>query len=368
MGDLQRVHVHVGPPKSGSTFLQSVLFANRAALRTAGVVVPGPDWPTHRRACVQLMRRAAGVPARLPAGAPPRDRWDRLVREVHDSGAHTGVLSAEQLSVAAPHSVAAVVESFTPAEVHVIYAARDLAAVVPADWQTRLRNRVAPTWREFCASVREPRGRRSLGGVFWDHQDPAAVLPRWLRHVPHDRVHVLTVPRAGADPALLWRRFCAASGLEADSYSLDVPRNNISLGGVEAEVLRRLTARVAGRLPVPVYTDLVKFFVVREVLERREQSFRLVLPEAEHAWLDPRAEQAIRYLREAEFAVEGDLDELTPVHRPSTRAPDDVSEAEVAALLEEVLALTVLETARRQGGSKWTGARSVDPQEGTSDE
>lgn len=360
MGELQRVYVHIGPPKSGTTFLQNVLFANKDTLAAADVVLPAQDWSAHRRACVRLMQRSAETPPTAAAGDAPRDPWDRLVAQARRSGAQTAVLTAEQLSVAEPHAIGALVESFAPAQIHVVYSARDLASVVPADWQTRLRNRKAPTWREFCDAARDPGGPHSLGGAFWQHQDPGLVLPRWLQHVPPQRVHVVTVPRSGSDPGLLWSRFCAVVGLDPAQYSLDVPRSNASLGGVEAEVLRRLTARVADRLSVPVYTDLVKIFVAREVLERREQSFRLVLPEAEHAWLDPRAEQAIAYLRSAGFAVEGDLAELTPLHRAAERAPDNVDEAEVASLLDELLAAAVLEMARRQGDIRWKGPRSVD--------
>ncbi len=223
MGELRRVYVHVGPPKSGTTFIQNVLFANKSALADAGYALPCSDWPAHRRAVARLVRRDADAPDRSPADAPPRDAWDRLVGEVQGSGAHTALLSAEQLSGVGASAIRALVRSFAPAEAHVVYTARDLAAAVPAGWQTRLRNRTAPTWREFCDAVREPGGPSSLGGAFWQHQDPAAVLPRWLRHVPPERVHVVTVPPAGSDPGVLWRRFCAATGLRADAYSLDVP-------------------------------------------------------------------------------------------------------------------------------------------------
>lgn len=360
MGELRRVYVHIGPPKSGTTFLQNVLFANKETLADNGYVLPCSDWSTHRRAVAQLVRRDADMPTLPPDDPPPRDAWDRLVRDVRGSGAHTALLSAEQLSGVGAPAIRALVRSFAPADVHVVYTARDLAAAVPAGWQTRLRNRRAPTWREFCDAVREPGEAPSLGGVFWQHQDPAVVLPRWLKYVPPERVHVVTVPRAGSDPGLLWSRFCVATGVHADAYSLDVRRSNTSLGGVEAEVLRRLTAQVVGRLSPPVYADLVKFFVAREVLEPREQSFRLVLPADEHVWLAPRAEQAIAYLRDGGFDVQGDLWELIPVPVSSSRRPDDVDDAEVAALLTEVLASTLVEMGRRQGDVRWTGARSVD--------
>ncbi len=39
----QRVYLHVGVPKSGTTFLQASLTANRKALRAAGVLYPGGE-------------------------------------------------------------------------------------------------------------------------------------------------------------------------------------------------------------------------------------------------------------------------------------------------------------------------------------
>jgi hypothetical protein len=55
----------------------------------------------------------------------------------------------------------------------------------------------------------------------------------------------------------------------------------------------------------------------------------------------------------------GDLAELAPVHRPG-RAPDDVAEAEVAAVQGELLAAMVKEMARRNEGEPWRGARVGD--------
>jgi len=349
MGAPARVCLHIGPYKTGTTYLQHILWRNRAALADADVLVPRESWVAQRRAVSQLMKRPAGVPGRRPPRRRrPRDPWDRLLDEVAASGAGTVLLSVERLCLAEPHTVAALVESFAPAQVKVVYAARDLARVVPAEWQTRLRNRWSPTWREFIDSIREPAGVDSHGGSFWRRHDPAQVLPPWLAHIPRDQVHVLTVPPPGRPPELLWDRFCAVLGLEPDRYDLDVPRANMSLGGVESEVLRRLSARVGARLPLPAYVDLVNHFVAREVLERRAQSFRLVLPAAELAWLTPRADAAVGYLRELGLPVEGDLDDLVPVAEPGARTPDDVEEVEVLALVEQVLGAALVELARRQ--------------------
>ena len=359
---VEDVYVHIGPLKTGTTFVQNVLFRNQRVLSDAGVLVPRHDWPAHRRAVVTLMDRDTEAPLRAPnrprATLRSHDPWDRLVHEVDSSGAHTAILSVERLCMAEVPTVSTMAAAFAPARLHVIFTARDLAKVIPADWQTRLRNRECPTWEHYIASVREPGGLDTYGGRFWRQQDPAASLRPWLEYVPPERVSIVTVPASGSDQGLLWQRFSSVVGLEADAFDLDVPRSNTSLGGVEAEVLRRVTTQVVDQLSIGVYTDLVKHFVARELLEGREQSFRLVLPEQEHDWLEPRAEAVIDHLRSAGYQLFGDLADLVPVRTTGSRAPDDVSDTEVLALTEQVLAATIVEMARRGEFARFTGPRS----------
>ena len=54
-----RVFLHVGEPKTGTTFLQHVLFGNRDRLAARGVVLPGYTRRDHSRASRDL--RGAGL-------------------------------------------------------------------------------------------------------------------------------------------------------------------------------------------------------------------------------------------------------------------------------------------------------------------
>ncbi|MBA2774812.1 MAG: hypothetical protein H0U36_12330, partial [Nocardioidaceae bacterium] len=40
---MKRVFFHIGAPKTGTTYLQNVLFQNRPALKAAGVLYPYSD-------------------------------------------------------------------------------------------------------------------------------------------------------------------------------------------------------------------------------------------------------------------------------------------------------------------------------------
>ncbi len=368
MASVSDVFVHVGPLKTGTTFIQAVLYRNRSALADAGVLVPRPTFGAHVRSVLDLLGRRMHRDSDSEGG-----QWDVLVEEVAGADARAAVLSMEFLCNASPQAVKRMVTSLAPARVHVVWTARDLSKVLPAAWQTLLRNKQVPPWPVWVESVRETAGKpgsrgglraklgggESWGAHFWRQQDPRQSLAPYLEHVPADRVHVVTVPPSGAPPGLLWERFCAPLGIDPDAYDIDVPRANTSLGGAEAEVLRRVNQRVAGRVPGRVYADLVKSFVAREVLEPRQQSYPLVLPAGEHDWVRERAADAVEFLSTSGFTLHGDLADLTPAPpREGARAPQDVTDAEVLAVTEEALADALLEMARRQGLEAFAGPRS----------
>ena len=54
------VYLHIGEPKTGTTFVQQVLWRNRSALAQFGIMLPGPRPLAHWRAA-QDLREVAQV-------------------------------------------------------------------------------------------------------------------------------------------------------------------------------------------------------------------------------------------------------------------------------------------------------------------
>ena len=89
----ERVYLHVGSPKSGTTYLQRVLRHNQEELGRQGVLVAGRTHGdlVHAGFVVREDPRLARLPERA-SGA-----WDRLVEEVRGFRGHTAIISYELL-------------------------------------------------------------------------------------------------------------------------------------------------------------------------------------------------------------------------------------------------------------------------------
>ncbi|HET7303506.1 MAG TPA: hypothetical protein VFJ12_03015 [Segeticoccus sp.] len=325
----QRICVHIGAPKSGTTYLQTILAGNKKRLRDAGVLLPN---------------RKSGdfenVASWVRGAASPRV-WDRMSRDIRAFDG-TVLLTSEWFCMAEPDHVARFVDALGTDQVDVVYTARSFMSSVPAAWQQLLKSGHASSLEEFVASMDrhpEQEGRRRWG---WNTLDPAVVLPHWRDAVPPSRIHLVTVPTPGADPTLLWNRFATACGFSPEGCQLDlaVPNQSIS-----AEVARLLQL-IGPQLREAVRADRDGWRVQKRWI-RRYFSEQVLLPQGGHPiavgdhelhLLRQRAEQTVAFLRESDYHVIGDPEELLQ-HRskPGARAVADVSSAELLELASAVM-------------------------------
>ena len=308
-----RVYLHIGEPKTGTTFVQEAMWGNRAQLAAQGVVLPGYSHRDHSRASRDLReaQRPASDPADRWAG-----EWDVLTGQALRVRG-IAVISDEVLAACNPPQADRGVRSLLPAEVHVVLTVRDIASLLPAEWQESVKCRGTVSWEQWLAGVigaasAADRRRRSW---FWAVHDTLAILDMWSRHIPPDHVHVITVPRQG--PAdVLWERFASVLGI--DSSSIDPPptRVNWSLGLVEAEFLRRMNEALAGEMPDWFYTRNIKQILAHNVLSTRPPQARLELPAAQQAWAREQSELLVAGLHDSKCHIVGDLHDL--LSQPAT--------------------------------------------------
>ncbi|KAB2370840.1 hypothetical protein [Actinomadura montaniterrae] len=317
------VYIHVGAAKSGTTYLQNILFHNRERLREAGFLYPGHDFAAHVRAAFDLRETF------FPGASDPffEGAWPRMVEEIRAFGG-PAVISQELFAPALRRHTARALADLDFAEVHLVFTVRDLARQIPAHWQEDIKNRFTVSFAQFMSAISRPDWRRStVAGFFWTLQDPLDVLARWGENLPPERVHLVTLPRPGAPRDLLWKRFSRALGLPAGSCDLTVPFDNPSLGLPETQLLLRINRAIdQDALGWHFYNDEIKLHLAQRVLTGRTGSPRIRLPEEDFGWVAERAAAMVDGLAASGWDVVGDLDELRPdrsVCGPPGTHPDD---------------------------------------------
>ncbi|WP_148572694.1 DUF6752 domain-containing protein [Nocardioides caldifontis] len=334
-----RVYLHVGAPKSGTTYLQRILDGNRQVLADAGVLVVGER---------HVDRVHAGMAVREDPrleNLPPRavQAWKRLTAEIRAWQGSSAVLSYELFAGASAEQVTAALADLDGLEVHVVITTRDLARAVPSAWQERLKFALT-TPLESWVPRPESDGPRAEWG--WRTMDPAGVAARWGATLPPERVHVVTVPRDGAATEL-WHRFARACGIDGVLVDLHVPQVNESLGVVAAELLRRVNER----LPEELGTNREQARWLRDVLAHRVLTLvddePIGITDDQFAAAVERSEEAAARIREAGYDVVGDLDDIRATRREA-RTPGDVTSDELVDVAVDAvvrLLLTVREEA-----------------------
>lgn len=305
----RRVVLHVGAPKSGTTFLQSALWRNREALLEQGVSVPGSRERDMFLAAVEVRGVASrwGLTAAEVGGT-----WRRLCAEARSFDGTT-IMSHELLAPATEEQVAWALSELEGEEVHVVYTARDLGRQVTSEWQERLKNGSSRPFERFSRDLMDQLDGGDFDGHFWRAHDAVGVLGRWAASIPRERAHVVVCPKPGAPPEVLWHRFGAACGFGAEEVDPTQGRNksNKTLGVVEASLLREVNQALQGRIPQPTYSMIVKRQFAQKLLAEFS-SPAATCPEGLLARLVPMVEEHNDVLRSLGYRVHGDLDELIP--------------------------------------------------------
>jgi len=325
-----RVFLHVGSPKTGTTFLQNVLWSQRRLAAQQGVFLPMNRFMDHYFAALDL-REVSDKPHQ-PARAV--GMWDRMVNQTKGRS-DTVLISHELFAPATAEQAERAVTSWGPdAEVHVVLTARDLARQITAEWQEHVKHRSTATFPDFVRSLREDSEREGPRTTwFWQVQDFADVLERWGSTLPPERVHVVTVPPAGGATTLLWERFAGLLGLDPAPFDLEQGRSNSSLSLDAAEVLRRVNAELGDRLPLPgPYPRVVKNVLAHQVMATHP-GVPVRLGAEDAAFARAESEAMAERLAASGFDVVGDLAELVP---PESAVPHtEYAEPTAEALLGE---------------------------------
>jgi hypothetical protein len=326
----RRAYVHVGAPKTGSTFLQGLVWRHRRALREQGLDMLGDNQGQHYRAGKDLR----GVP--FDAHDPGVDwsgAWERMAARAEHSPAPAVLVSDEHLASLTPDQCRRAQSTLAPREVHVVYVLRDLAGLLPSEWQEFVKHGSRLTFEEWSRRVLlEPRAREARW--FWSVHDPVSVVQRWSAAVPVENIHVIAMPPRTAPRDELWRRFASVVQVDPGTVADFEAQENSSLGLAAAEVLRRVNGALPDEMPAWHRTGVVRDLLANQVLNPLGGGGRPRLPDDLARLVEQRGRDHREVLPTLGCQVVGELPE------PRGAAPGDPqpTDAEVADVAVQALA------------------------------
>ncbi|WP_134765752.1 hypothetical protein [Nocardioides sp. 1609] len=349
----RRILLHVGTPKTGTSYVQDVLYRNRPRLALAGILYPADRFDAHFLAALDLMRLPWGGLETEAIGA-----WDALAARVrrHEG---TTIISHEIFATASRSQVGRALESLghgtggpDEPELHVVLSVRDLVRQIPAEWQENVKHRSSITYAKFLRQIQSPERSTRIGSWFWGVQEIPDILDRWARDLPPERVHLVTVPPRGGAPEVLWKRFSQAFGLDGIDLTLETERANPSLGAPETALIRRINRAVNRELPPAEYRPLVRELLAHQTLSQRRTSPRLGLPPDVHEWVQRLERSWVEEITVRGYDVIGDVEELIGSPPATWSDPDRPDGDDVAAAGLDAIKALLLDNARlRQEGA-----------------
>lgn len=344
----RRLYVHVGAPKTGTTYLQGILELNASTLAQHEV-----HFASHALATPTLFQfRAAldflGRTDWQGSIAAHQGAWDTLARRIRRHHG-TVIFSHEILASAKPKHVRRLWQDLDvgeSTELHVVYTARDLGRQLPAAWQEGIKQGQRWTYARFLSRFQQER--------MWFYRvfDIPRVLTTWSAGLPPERVHLVTVPAAGAEVPRdeLWHRFCRACAIDPAWAPETGPRENRSLGIAETQVIRRLNRRLGrSERPGGRYDALIRLMLAEGVLVNRD-SDTVRMPPDLYPWVSERTQRWIEWIEQSGIDVVGDLADLrVPAPDPAVawHDPDRARPRKQLQAALDALAAMTQEAARR---------------------
>ncbi len=345
MADPQRLYLHVGLQKTGTSYLQGVLRANADELAAQGLDLVPRD--LDETFAVMLVVRERLSPSHPPRAAGALERWTRSLAGAPGDRA---LLSQESLAATSEAQARRLLAAAGDREVHVVVTVRDLARALPSSWQQELKAGRSTTYGHYLHRLQQAQ-RRGATGHPWIHLDAAAVVARWSSLLPADRVHVVTVPPPGSAPTLLLERFCRVLGVDASRLVPQESAGNTSLGRAQAELLRRVNEVLPEEVHRRrVYGAVGKRFLAAQVLGPQTGT-SIRVPAGLREWCEEVAAAQAASLGTAGCRIEGTLEDLRcreeafePPGPDATADPAEPTETEVS----EAAVLALAEVLRRR--------------------
>ena len=349
--------LHIGPPKTGTSALQSACHACRKPLRDQGVRYAG--------AAKQASTAAYAVTRRVhpSTGKPPSMRhWNSLLREVRGAKESRVLISSEFFAGASDEQAAKIVRDLDAARVHVAITLRPLAKILASRWQQNVQEGARVQYEEWLHAVLDT-PESDHGKRFWSRQRHDALVKRWVHAAGADRVTVVIVDESDHDALL--RNFEGLLGLVSGTLIPQRDASNRSMTLEEIEAVRTFNEQYfAEHFSKALHYKLMARGAALHLKSRTPASVeaRLVTPTWAIEKANAYGSQVAESIKGLGVNVVGDLGALVaPIAPQMPEVSGTSSVSEISPDVAARMAMGVLLASGRARGERGAGKGRVGP-------
>jgi hypothetical protein len=294
----ERIVLHAGFHKSGTTALQHAFDGNKRALKKHGVIYPLNAGRAHHRAAWGLTERIWGW-KNNGGKLIPIKAWNALVQQVKKNPG-TVLISSEFFTEAQDHHIARAKRDLGNTPITIVFTVRPFAKILASSYQQFVKYGVKIRFEPWLEEMFSKKSESKVTPTFWNRVQVDEVVERWAKHFGIENVIVLLADEG--KPEFIFEEF--AGILDVPSDVLPVPEigGNRSMTLEETELLHLINQIYDRSGGWEQYRALIRDGYVRFL--------------ADHTQADPKAERlptpswAVDQAREINRAHFKRLDEL----------------------------------------------------------
>lgn len=330
-----RLIIHPGFHKSGTTALQESFALNRALLRENGVLYPHIGTKAHHRIAWALTQRPWGWNNRGGERTSVK-HWDRMVNRIKGAKEETVFLSSEFFSELDGEKIRKIRSDIKGREVEILFTLRPLAKLLPSSYQQYLKYGIKVKYDEWLHSVLDNPGESKISPTFWRRHSHGKNIAKWADIFGKANVTVLIVNEA--EPTFLFDEINKFLKLPIGTINAAPSGSNRSLTMEEIALLLELNQEFPKERVWDEYEVFIRAGYIRELTDHvppAADKARLLTPN----WAADKANELGREIKseieQLGVRVIGDIDSLgnATVPKGESTYPDSIDIKTVAAAM-----------------------------------
>ena len=312
----KKLIVHAGFHKTGTTALQSSIYAVTEKLEKLGLTYPHVGGKAHHKAIYSLMEKGWGWEER--GGNPPNlKKWPELVRKVKRAK-ETALISSEFLCELNEAQIAKFKSDLGVDDVTIYFTLRPLLKIVPSAYQQHLKIGIRSDYEKWLHSILDEPGTSTITPSFWVRHQHEKVLRKWIAAFGAARVKLVIVDEK--NPDFMYQVFNDALGLKKPLLVEQKEKDsNRSLTLQEIALLRKVNRIYPKKRSWHDYETFIRQGAMKYLTNKvkpSEDAERLLTPQWAVDAIEEISKQSVEGIKGLGIEIIGDIDSFSRAKIP----------------------------------------------------